>query len=189
MKTKEHTAFFTGHRIIDKPSSELSNILETTIENLIISGVIYYGVGGAIGFDTLSAKTVISLRDKYPNIKLILVLPCKKQDELWNQTDKVEYSEILKQADKIVYISENYTRQCMFQRNIVHALVSIIGMTVQHGLASSFVFILIFHARHLVNFSSYCICYLNKKTGGTVYTVSYAKSKGLKMINLYKLLS
>ncbi len=38
--------------------------------------------------------------------------------------------------------------------------------------------------RHLVDYSSACICYLNKSTGGTAYTVEYAKKRGLQIINL-----
>lgn len=158
MGQKEQTACFTGHRDIDKREfDKVSKILESVIENLIKMGVIYYGSGGAIGFDTLCAKIVVSLREKYPNIKLILILPCKNQDKLWNQKDKDIYASILKQANKIVYTSENYYENCMHKRN-----------------------------RHLVNYSDHCICYLNKNTGATFYTVNYAKSKGLKITNLYQ---
>ena len=38
--------------------------------------------------------------------------------------------------------------------------------------------------RYLVNQSSKCICYLEKNTGGTKYTVDYALSKNLQVINL-----
>lgn len=56
-----------------------------------------------------------------------------------------------RQANKVVYTSQEYTRDCMFERN-----------------------------RHLADYSSVCICYLNKPSGGKVYTVEYAK----KLINL-----
>ena len=38
--------------------------------------------------------------------------------------------------------------------------------------------------RHLVDFSSYCICYQTKETGGTAYTVNYAKENGLIIYNV-----
>lgn len=41
--------------------------------------------------------------------------------------------------------------------------------------------------RHLVDCSSYCVCYFKEDTCGTAYTVSYAKSKNLKIININKL--
>ena len=38
--------------------------------------------------------------------------------------------------------------------------------------------------RHLVDNSSLCICYLTKQSGGTAYTVSYAESHDLKIVNV-----
>ena len=38
--------------------------------------------------------------------------------------------------------------------------------------------------RHLVDNSSLCISYLTSDSGGTAYTVDYAKANGLKVINL-----
>ena len=60
-------------------------------------------------------------------------------------------------ADKIVYTSENYYNGCMHKRN-----------------------------RHLVDNSSLCIAYLTKESGGTAYTVNYARQNGLTIINVGK---
>ena len=38
--------------------------------------------------------------------------------------------------------------------------------------------------RALVDRSAFCICYLRTQTGGTAYTVRYAREKGLKIWNL-----
>ena len=38
--------------------------------------------------------------------------------------------------------------------------------------------------RHLVDHSGVCVCYLNRDSGGTAYTVRYAKEKGLEIVNL-----
>ena len=38
--------------------------------------------------------------------------------------------------------------------------------------------------RYLVDNSSYCICYLTGDTGGTAYTVNYAKKQGLSVYNI-----
>ena len=40
--------------------------------------------------------------------------------------------------------------------------------------------------RHLVDNSSYLICYKRKNTGGTVYTYNYAKKKNLHIIEISK---
>lgn len=73
---KDKTCCFTGHRKL--PTEKLDKItseLEKTVIGLIADGYRFFGAGGAIGFDTVAAQTVIRLKDKYPKIRLILVLP------------------------------------------------------------------------------------------------------------------
>ena len=101
----------------------------------------------------LAAQTVLELKKHYTNIYLILVLPCKAQTKYWSDDNKKEYDRILNSADKVVWTSEEYTRDCMFKRN-----------------------------RHLVDNSSLCICYLTKDTGGTAYTVRYARNTGKNVV-------
>lgn len=129
--------------------------MEREIERSIQAGYVYFGAGGALGFDTLAAQTVLKLKERYPDIKLILVLPCKSQTSGWKQTDIDEYERIKAAADKVVYTSEVYYRGCMHKRN-----------------------------RHLMDNSSLCICYLMEDRGGTYYTVNYARENGLQIINL-----
>ena len=62
------------------PLDSLKNIkesLEINIEVLIQNGYIYFGASDTLGFDTIAKLTVLQLRKKYPQIKLILVLYCK----------------------------------------------------------------------------------------------------------------
>ena len=85
---KEKTCCFTGHRHI--PPEHLPVILKKlndTLTTYIRQGYQYFGAGGALGFDTLAAQTVINLKEQYPNIKLILVLPCKDQGSRWSPND------------------------------------------------------------------------------------------------------
>ena len=121
----------------------------------IEQGYRYFGCGGALGFDTLAAQTVLRLREVYPEIRLILVLPCRDQTRGWKQADVAEYNRIMKAVDKVTYTSEQYYSGYMHKRN-----------------------------RHLVDYSSLCICYLTEQSGGTAYTVNYARSQGLKIINV-----
>jgi len=153
--SQEKTCCFTGHRDISTINMFIKNNLKRKIEKLIEEGVLYFNNGGALGFDTLAALTVLELREKYPQIKLIMVLPFKEQDKRWNEKDKQVYKYILDEADNIVYTAEHYHRGCMHVRN-----------------------------RHLIDNSGICICYLKESTGGTAYTVDYAKKKGLKIINI-----
>lgn len=84
---------------------------------LIESGICYFGAGGAVGFDTIAAEEVINLRGRYPQIKLILVLPCPEQANRWDSNAKARYERIKRCADKIVYTSAHYTSDCMYRRN------------------------------------------------------------------------
>jgi len=153
---RERTCCFTGHR--ELPFLKRKMIvrkLEQTVTGLIQSGVQYFGAGGALGFDTLAAQTVLNLKKEYPHIKLILVLPCLSQTQGWKEQDVRIYETIKAEADKVVYTSQQYTQDCMHKRN-----------------------------RHLVDHSGVCVCYLTKDKGGTAYTVNYAKKQGLEVINL-----
>ena len=152
---KEQTCCFTGHREITLPVETIQYNLEKQLKELISFGVIYYGAGGALGFDTIAALTVIKLRQIYPQIKLIMVLPCKEQTKGWNSNDIGIYNYILNKADKVVYTSENYYPGCMHKRN-----------------------------RALVSDSDFCIAYITQTTGGSAYTVELAKKKGVEIINL-----
>ena len=156
IELKERTVCFTGHRKM--PSERIDTLarrLKTIIIDLIENGYQYFGTGGALGFDTLAAQTVLELKTEYPYVKLILVLPCQSQTRGWSARDIEIYMDIKSKADKVVYTSQEYTRGCMHKRN-----------------------------RHLVDNSSVCICYLTERTGGTAYTVNYAKDNGLMTKNV-----
>ena len=71
------TCCFTGHRDIAKSDVKLvMGRTEEHIKVLVRRGVKYFGVGGALGYDTLAAKLLFWLREtELPNIKVILVTP------------------------------------------------------------------------------------------------------------------
>ena len=153
---RSHTCCFTGHREIPpERRAEIVGRLERVIVSLYQRDIQYYGAGGARGFDCLAAQTVLRLRESCPDMKLILVLPCLTQTRGWRPEDIAEYERIKAQADKVVYTAQQYTKGCMHKRN-----------------------------RHLVDNSSVCVCYLNRESGGTAYTVDYARKNGLEIINL-----
>ncbi len=153
---REKTCCFTGHRNIPLIKRiAVTQKLRTELTTLINDGYQFFGAGGALGFDTLAAQTVLALKEQHSHIKLILVLPCESQTRGWKEKDIEIYEAIKQQADKIVYTSKEYSRGCMHKRN-----------------------------RHLVDNSSICIAYLTEDTGGTAYTVDYAIKHGLTVINI-----
>ena len=67
------SCFFIGHREADE---RLLPRLELTIERLIVEeNVRYFYVGGYGGFDRISAAAVKRVKQKYPDITLMLMLP------------------------------------------------------------------------------------------------------------------
>lgn len=92
---------FTGHRQIPpEERAEITSRLERVITSLYQKGIRYYGAGGALGFDTLAAQTVIQLRENCAGMKLILVLPCLMQTKGWRPKDVAKYESIKAQAYK-----------------------------------------------------------------------------------------
>lgn len=156
MDIKNKTCCFTGHRELSPYTpKEVFNETRNVISRLFDKGIIYYGTGGALGFDTVAAEAVLSVQKEHPEVKLILVLPCENQTKYWKQQDIDVYNDIKANADKVKILSPYYYNGCMQKRN-----------------------------RHLVDCSSTCICFLTKNEGGTAYTVDYAKEKGVKVINI-----
>lgn len=152
------TCCFTGHRnILRAELPTLKNRLMKAIADAITQGYRYFGTGGALGFDTLAAQTVLELKQSYPQIRLILILPCESQTRGWQKADVAVYESIRRSADKVVYTSKTYYEGCMHKRN-----------------------------RHMIDHSSLCICYMTNNHSGTGYTVQYANEKGRKIINLAK---
>lgn len=158
MIDKKQVCCFSGHRVIQKEKLPLiEKAVEKAVIELISKGVIFFGSGGALGFDQIAAATVLRLKEDYPHIRLVMVLPCppEQQSLKWNDEQKKQYYEILNQADKVRILSPRYTNSCMHDRN-----------------------------RHLVDNSAYLICYLREQHGGTYFTVNYAEQQGLKLLRL-----
>ena len=157
MIDKSKVACFSGHRRLPQNCEELRAKLKKEIIGLIERGVVFFGAGGALGFDMLAEETVIELKADYPHIRLILVLPCPpdQQTMKWSTDQRQRYYEILERADKVRVLSPQYTDDCMYARN-----------------------------RRLVENSAYLICYLREQRGGTAYTVDYADRQGIQIIRL-----
>lgn len=153
---KSKTCCFTGHRRLPKDKIErIIKKLDREIENLISQGVTDFISGGALGFDQIAASLVIAKKEMGRNIRLILALPCRNQDKLWNDEQKRLYRNLLAEADEVVYVSEEYSDGCMKKRN-----------------------------RFMVDCSDYCVCALLYTSSGTDYTVKYARQKGVKILNV-----
>ena len=74
----EATVCFTGHRkIAPDAMTAVSDRIGDVTRQLYESGARHFRCGGAVGFDTLAALSVIRLRqlNEYRDLRLVLVLP------------------------------------------------------------------------------------------------------------------
>ena len=122
-------------------------------------GATHFISGLAIGADTDFAEIVLYLRDteKYP-ITLECAIPCRNQTLKWSEKDKQRYDNVLRRADEINLISDNYTPDCMLKRN-----------------------------RYMVDKSELVIdVFKGVEKGGTWYKINYAKkeNKNIEIIEL-----
>ena len=141
------------------PETEIPAIRERTarcIRLLYNNGVRYFGVGGAIGYDTLAAQLLFRLRmEELKDIRVILVYPFEGFTDRWSPQQKRLYARLLPYYDKKVCVAQSGSREAYLARD-----------------------------RHLVDASSYCIAYCVKESGGTAYTLQYAQRQGIKVFNV-----
>ena len=150
------TCCFTGHRTIATDArAALITHLDQTLEKLVAMGFTEFRTGGARGFDTLAALRVLYLREKHPQVRLSLLLPCRDQAKSWRVGDQLIWQDIINRADSVRFLFDSYVEGCMHARN-----------------------------RALVDGSDLCIAYLTENRGGTLYTCSYALKQGVELLNL-----
>lgn len=160
MERSIHTVCFTGHRNIPyAAATRLPSLLEQVISQLCERGATTFRTGGAMGFDTVAALKVLDMKEKYPRIRLELILPCRNQTERWDEIGRQTYQYILKRADSHRFLFDTYFDGCMLERD-----------------------------RRLVEGSDVCVAYCTRSRGGTAYTCAQALRAGLELVNLHDLM-
>ena len=157
-ETRGKTVCFTGHRQLQEPAVEVEQRVTRTVESLIQKGYLYFGAGGARGFDALASEVVLKLKETYPQIHLILVLPFDEQyshERNWTRAEVEQYRALKQRASKVVVLAAGYSSGVYYRRN-----------------------------RHLVDHSSICVAYMTRANSGTSYTVNYARAKRLEVVNI-----
>ena len=129
-------------------------LLERVVSTLVRRGCTDFYCGMAKGFDLAAAETVLKLKGMY-DAELIACIPYAGQAEYFSLSDRERYENILKYCSKKIIFSEKYNRWCMHARD-----------------------------RFMAENCSSLICYLRKNSGGTFYTVNYARRQGVKIIEI-----
>ncbi|MBP3580500.1 MAG: DUF1273 family protein [Clostridia bacterium] len=156
---------FTGHRVISQEKvHELIPKLKSTVLYLISKGVTEFHTGGADGFDTIAAGVVHEAAMTHKHVRLVLELPYEKSfAHLKKNAQEKRFYEFIKSvADEVNVhgqkpVSKLEAVKSLYKRN-----------------------------RVLMDKSYYCVCYMQEETGGTAYTVNYAKNLDCNIINLAK---
>lgn len=160
---KNYTCCLTGHRVLPQKRQleHLRQNLRKTIARLVKEDITFFYTGGAVGFDTLAAMTVLEMKAYFPQIRLYLALPCPEQHENWGQEEKKLYEQIKEHADRIELVSPQYSPDCMKKRNY-----------------------------YMVDRSCVCAYYMVQEVrSGTAQTVNYARHQGCDLIDLSKEIS
>lgn len=155
---------FTGHRPNKLPWGydeewpdciRLKVVLATEIKAMIDRGVTTFYTGMAHGADMWCAEIVQSFQENLPElgIKLIAVIPYEGQANRWSNDYRERYFNILEKADEGVSLQEHYSKGCMQERN-----------------------------RYIVDHASHVIAVYGGKSGGTQYTVEYARRKNREVV-------
>lgn len=166
MKNKSicKTCAFTGYRPSKMPWGydetdarcvEFRFRLREALEYLIGQGYTDFLSGGALGFDQMAAEIVLSLREKYPWVRLVMVIPFDGQADKWSREQRGRWLEIIEASDRVIRISHEYDKGVFFKRN-----------------------------HYLVENADLLLAAFDGQPGGTAGTVAYAKRHGVRVVRL-----
>lgn len=127
------------------------NALYDALEELIKAGYTAFCCGMAEGFDLLALECLVSLRRKY-RIFLEACIPYEGQENSFSFSQRKRYRELIGWCDKRTVLSKSYHGGCYLVRN-----------------------------RYMVDQADLVFAYCNKDTGGTAYTVNYARDRGVEV--------
>ena len=156
---------FTGNRPkslpweseMDERAVAVKERLRVEVERAINSGKILFVCGMAEGADMYFCETVIALKEKYPHILLEGALPYPEPDKYRSDYERARYARAIEKCDFVSTISPVGSKFAPLKRN-----------------------------RYMVDKSSLLFALNYSDRGGTVYTMDYAKQKGVEIIKINK---
>lgn len=129
-------------------------LLDRVVLDLIKTGTTNFLCGMARGFDLAAAESVIMYKRDY-DVRLTACLPCANQTDSFSKANKQKYEAVLQHCDEVITLAPAYYRGCMLERD-----------------------------RYMVDNCDLVVCFLRENSGGTFYTVNYARKLGKKIIEL-----
>lgn len=155
--SKLNVCCFTGHRPekLNMTEQEIKSRLEQAIDTAINDGFTTFISGMSRGVDIWAAEIVLNKRSVNEKVKLICDSPYRGFEKSWSFPEQYRYNNIIKNADRIIYLAEHYYRGCFQIRNC-----------------------------HMVNNSARVIAAYTGESGGTKNTIAYAKKRNVEVINI-----
>ncbi|MBR5849514.1 MAG: DUF1273 family protein [Alistipes sp.] len=146
------TVAFTGHRTY---RGEADEALFALLCRLCEQGMRTFLCGMAVGFDLAATEQVIALRERYPEVRLVAVIPFAGQARSFSTVERRRYERLLEEADEQILLSETYYKGCYQARNY-----------------------------YLVEHAAALVAWYDGSAGGTQQTFLAALHRGLRVENL-----
>ena len=164
MRSRQISCCFTGHRPgklpwryneADPRCAALKRRIADAAEAAYEEGYRHFLCGMALGCDLYFCEAVLALRDQYPDITVEAAVPCPTQADAWAPDQRERYTRLVEACDFETLVSAKYTPYCMQRRD-----------------------------RYMVDHASLLIAAFDGTPGGTRYTMQYAMSRGLSIVDL-----
>ena len=164
MRSRQISCCFTGHRPEKLPWRSSTSLAVTAspkrriadaVETAYEEGHRHFLCGMALGCDLYFCETVLALRDRHPDVTVEAAVPCPTQADAWAPAQRERYKRLVEACDFETLVSAKYTPYCMQRRD-----------------------------RYMVDHSSLLIAAFDGTPGGTRYTMQYAMSRRVSIVDL-----
>jgi len=118
-------------------------------------GYRHFLCGMALGCDFYFCEAVLALRETHPDVTVEAAIPCLSQADAWSSEQRERYRRLVDACDFETLVSSSYTAYCMQRRD-----------------------------RYMVDHASLLIAAFDGTPGGTQYTVAYAMSRQISIVDL-----
>jgi len=135
----------------DLPDSFDRNALYDKLEELVKDGCDTFLCGMAVGFDLTALECLVHLKRKY-KLFLEACIPFGGQESRYSEQEKERYRALIQWCDKKTVLFKGYRNGCFLVRD-----------------------------RYMVDCADCVFAYCTRATGGTAYTINYAREKGLEI--------
>ncbi|MCI9332655.1 MAG: DUF1273 domain-containing protein [Oscillibacter sp.] len=164
MRSRQISCCFTGHRPeklpwrydeTDRRCLYLKQRIADAVEASYEEGYRHFLCGMALGCDLYFCEAVLALRGKCPDVTVEAAIPCPTQADAWVPDQRQRYRRLVEACDFETLVSARYTSYCMQRRD-----------------------------RYMVDHASLLIAAFDGTPGGTRYTMQYAISRGVSIVDL-----